>query len=177
MERLYDLAVPGLRITCVDDPCVNGGTCQDLPAAPDVYLRFGCYCLQEFSGTRCEIAPPGYKFHGGSYFKFFNTATKTTDAINTCKADGGDLAQIPDQATLDFLRFQLVSTSLTNIWIGLKKENDVWIYPSTGFSNWHGNEPSGDGVCVEILVMSDYTYNDINCNNLRNFICEIQIPE
>ncbi|XP_076325563.1 brevican core protein-like [Tachypleus tridentatus] len=162
--------------SCSDYPCKNGGTCLDRPFDFNTYNRFNCTCLQAFSGSFCEIVPPGYKFHGSSYFKFFNNTVIRQVAIDNCQLDGARLVEIPDQATLNFFQYELVTSNLVNIWIGLYKLNGVWQYPSTGFSLWYTNQPSGDGKCAEVMVKRGYTFNDLRCTYTRNYICEIVIP-
>ena len=39
-------------------------------------------------------------------------------------------------------------------------------------SLWRQNEPSGDGICVEMRVDMDYRLNDLYCGDSNLVICE-----
>ncbi|XP_068203774.1 macrophage mannose receptor 1-like [Palaemon carinicauda] len=59
--------------------------------------------------------------------------------------------------------------------IGMKNvinEGNYWIDNSpVSFFNWYSGEPSGDGTCTEMYVMSG-KFNDISCDEKQAFICE-----
>jgi hypothetical protein len=42
---------------CTAQPCLNGGACTTLGAAPGRAGRFQCACSGGYSGTRCEVPP------------------------------------------------------------------------------------------------------------------------
>lgn len=44
---------------CASEPCLNGGSCQDLPNG------FQCYCQDGYTG-----APLGWLWHGGDMIPF-----------------------------------------------------------------------------------------------------------
>ncbi|XP_022242154.1 collectin-10-like [Limulus polyphemus] len=149
-----------------------------MPFTAGIYNQFTCTCLLGFKGTFCEVPPAGYKYHDGSFFKFYATLKYNSGAVTSCEMNGGRLAMIKDQATVDFLK-NTIFASVTNVyvWIGVRKISNVWQYAPTGFSNWHPPmEPSGDGPCVEMREVWNYEWNDLPCNYNKNFLCEIVIP-
>jgi len=70
-----------------------------------------------------------------------------------------------------------------NFWISLTDFGSTgsWYWDSNGgplaFSNWRLTEPNNLGTeqCVEIRA-ADRDWNNINCNNLRKYVCEGFLP-
>ena len=78
---------------------------------------------------------------------------------------------------IEFLirQHQLINGNPLRKWIGIRKIDDVWSYAdnsTANYFNWLEDEPSEDDFeeCVEIYA--DSKYNDVNCDEKRQFICE-----
>lgn len=67
------------------------------------------------------------------------------------------------------------------IWLGSKKVGHDWMwFGRTSHkmvqSNFHLNEPSGDGVCLnDFEVARDFNWNDIPCERQLHFYCEKEL--
>ena len=120
------------------------------------------------------VIPSGYqKGDDGHYYKYHGEKTSTwNDAQNTCRGEGGNLAIIFNQQTRDVVRGFMAEG-----WIGLTDqwEEGKWQTPTqenAPYTSWSSGEPNsaGDEDCTE--QFSDKTWNDLNCNNEKPFVCQ-----
>eukprot|EP00058_Branchiostoma_floridae_P019226 XP_002604716.1 hypothetical protein BRAFLDRAFT_80311 [Branchiostoma floridae] len=117
-----------------------------------------------------------YQFHTGSFRTWH-------DARAVCQANGGDLVSIntPSESAYITGRVSLV-TNMATMWIGAHDQTTEggwsWVDGSPfTFLNWGGGEPNNAGNggedCTEIAVTNG-NWNDLNCDNLRGYICKMR---
>ncbi|XP_071952743.1 macrophage mannose receptor 1-like [Antedon mediterranea] len=133
-------------------------------------------------GILCEAEIPWTPWHDEKYY--INTTPMTYDrARETCQQLGGDLVSydtVEEEIVLDNLvrRTSILTSKYKKIFIGSRKEDDVFKWARTGttstFSNWCPGNPSGDGNCVE-YISDSYCYNDVSCSVFKASICEADL--
>jgi len=63
-------------------------------------------------------------------------------------------------------------------WLGGLKVNNVWTWENGepwGFTAWEPSQPSGNDVCLDVRTSTN-VWNDDNCPELHDFICEWTPP-
>ncbi|XP_078660072.1 uncharacterized protein LOC144904802 [Branchiostoma floridae x Branchiostoma belcheri] len=117
-----------------------------------------------------------YQFHTGSFRTWH-------DARAVCQANGGDLLSINTPSESAYITGRLVSvTNMATMWIGAHDQTTEggwsWVDGSPfRFLKWGGGEPNNAGNggedCAEIAVTNG-NWNDLNCDNLRGYICKMR---
>lgn len=120
------------------------------------------------------------------YNFYSRNITSWTGGQKQCRNDGGLLVTLETERKWKFVKeeIQKLSNPADNEWfIGLKtgyrkRKHWQWITgePLTN-PHWQRYEPSGDGQCA--VIAKEYPqgtygkYNDLSCQSLRGFICEV----
>ncbi|XP_066304553.1 uncharacterized protein [Branchiostoma lanceolatum] len=137
-------------------------------------------------GWTSDVCPPDwednplndfcYQFHTGSFRTW-------QDARAVCQANGGDLVSINTPSESAYITGRVASvTNMATMWIGAHDQTTEggwsWVDGSPfNFLNWGGGEPNNAGNggedCTEIAVTTG-NWNDLNCDNLRGYICEMR---
>ncbi|XP_037548915.1 aggrecan core protein [Nematolebias whitei] len=160
---------------CLDDPCLNGGTCSDR----DGLIK--CLCLPTYGGDFCqtdlERCEPGWdKFHGFCY-RHFSQRQSWEVAEQHCRMQGAHLASIMTPEEQDYIN----SNYKEYQWTGLNDktiENDFrW---SDGnpllYENWYRGQPdsyflSGED-CVVMVWHDSGRWSDVPCNYHLAYTCK-----
>jgi hypothetical protein len=128
----------------------------------------------------------------GTIYKYFDDRKTWSQAEATCVASGGHLASIGSQtesaAVFETAHEQCSSDGYDDaVWIGLNDLVTTNSYKwtdatSSVFRNWNAGEPShGENehcvfmyTCGTGFAWSYQKWNDVPCNALLHFVCEIQ---
>ena len=115
------------------------------------------------------------KFEGtGSLFRYFETTTTWETAHDTCHTFGAHLASIPSMNVNKYVSSIVSVPDDGGYWIGGTKRGDQWVWGDDSpwnYANWAEGEPNnGNEKCVELK--KDESFNDVNCNSLRRFVCK-----
>ncbi|XP_076336671.1 perlucin-like protein [Tachypleus tridentatus] len=165
-----DYSVWVRKLSCKENPCKNGATCQD-----DSYGLYSCTCWSGFTGYNCDTPPDGYQFHNGSYFKYYTVTKTEPEAAAACQAEGARLARVPDLATHEFLKSIIIPPAST--WIGLYRVNGVWQYEPSGFTAWAPNEPHASD-CTQMWNAVNLLWDDVPCTSFYlHYICEFNFSQ
>ncbi|MCB9569952.1 MAG: CotH kinase family protein [Myxococcales bacterium] len=103
------------------------------------------------------------------------------DQANTeCKAKGGELVSIHDQATQDWLVQEAFAIASADWWIGLSdiQQEGTFVWSDgtpLDFTAWNEGEPnnSGNEDCVNLPKWSGGLWNDLKCSTVRPYICKL----
>ncbi|XP_071953361.1 macrophage mannose receptor 1-like [Antedon mediterranea] len=136
-------------------------------------------------GIICEDEIPWIPWHDEKYY--INTTPMTYDrARETCQQLGGDLVSydtVEEEKVVESLleRTSIITSKYKKVYIGNRKEGDVFKWARTGMastlSSWCSGEPSGGSeYCTEYVSESD-CYNDISCSVFRASVCEVDLHE
>ncbi|XP_071356876.1 brevican core protein-like [Trachinotus anak] len=160
---------------CVDDPCLNGGTCTDRDG------QIKCLCLPTYGGDFCqtdlERCEPGWdKFHGFCY-RHFSQRLSWEVAEQHCRMQGAHLVSIMTPEEQNYIN----SNYKEYQWTGLNDktiEDDFrW---SDGnpllYENWYRGQPdsyflSGED-CVVMVWHDDGRWSDVPCNYHLAYTCK-----
>ncbi|XP_076015991.1 galactose-specific lectin nattectin-like [Genypterus blacodes] len=127
----------------------------------------------------CTRCPPGWTQFGNRCFLYNFQQLTMPDAEVVCLRQGGNLVSLRNGAELQFLRnyVRRVSGKDKKFWAGLSDavKEGLWLWsdgsPIT-YKNWAVGEPNnwgGGEDCVE--VYSTGNFNDIQCTQVRSFMC------
>ncbi|KAM9340232.1 brevican core protein-like [Symphorus nematophorus] len=160
---------------CVNDPCLNGGTCTDRDG------QIKCLCLPTYGGNFCqtdvEQCEPGWdKFHGFCY-RHFGQRLSWEVAEQHCRMLGAHLVSIMTPEEQNYIN----SNYKEYQWTGLNDktiEDDFrW---SDGnpllYENWYRGQPdsyflSGED-CVVMVWHDDGRWSDVPCNYHLAYTCK-----
>ena len=140
----------------------------------------------------CDILPASKQCSTGwlkwqNYCYKFDIPIRLTwmNARERCVKYGADLVSLHSVDEVSFVIQQAQSAKRTHsLWIGLNDRNVeggyVWSDGSpVFFTHWNNGLPNnwlGQQDCVEMLTSRHKTnWNDIACNQLRNFACKMSI--
>uniref|UniRef100_A0A1A8QNF5 Brevican n=3 Tax=Nothobranchius TaxID=28779 RepID=A0A1A8QNF5_9TELE len=160
---------------CLNDPCLNGGTCTD----QDGHIK--CLCLPTYEGDFCqtdlEKCEPGWdKFHGFCY-RHFSQRQSWEVAEQHCRMQGAHLVSIMTPEEQDYIN----SNYKEYQWTGL---NDKTIEDDFRWSdgnpllyvNWYRGQPdsyflSGED-CVVMVWHDNGRWSDVPCNYHLAYTCK-----
>ncbi|KAK2830478.1 hypothetical protein Q5P01_018409 [Channa striata] len=160
---------------CVDDPCLNGGTCTDRDG------QVKCLCLPSYGGDFCqtdlERCEPGWdKFHGFCY-RHFSQRLSWEVAEKHCRVLGAHLVSIMSPEEQIYIN----SNYKEYQWTGLNDktiEDDFrWSDGSPLlYENWYRGQPdsyflSGED-CVVMVWHDDGRWSDVPCNYHLAYTCK-----
>lgn len=142
---------------------------------------------------RCPIQSVGspwvVKYYNGKCYQFVTDKKLWPDARDFCKKASGQLAQIEDQVTQDYLVGAVRSLKLkqNQLWIGLNrrgKKNTDWKWDGSNaplkYKNWADGQPDNSNLfleqeCVQMYMSEGGQWWDACCKCLTNtepFICQ-----
>lgn len=122
------------------------------------------------------------RYHGGKRYHVETLIPGTQkQAARFCEYHEMQLLEVNDEYVNDDLAWLLLD--LQNVsgpyWIGGKKTLGTWRWPTAQqditYSNWAVGKPSrrGSKECIQVDQMG--FWSDEDCNNVRYFICEVQM--
>ncbi|XP_045190001.2 perlucin-like [Mercenaria mercenaria] len=137
-------------------------------------------------GTYAVDCPDGFVSHQGVCYKEFGIRASWDEANVYCEAYGAELATVADQVEQTFLAgyLQRLTQGFFNsgiFWLGASDmaAEGSWVWNKTGssvsYTNWKDGEPNnanGGEDCLTITFSDSFRWNDNNCNNKFNFVCE-----
>ncbi|XP_077990516.1 aggrecan core protein-like isoform X2 [Glandiceps talaboti] len=142
------------------------------------------------SSSEVEVEEPTeneHLYYNGVHYEFVHETKTWIDAKRHCRQDDGHLAQIKDSETNDAIVAFILSMSIPGrgYWIDArdKSKEGAWVYsnklPLT-FTAWGPDEPNSGGFndngidedCAMLLWYHNYQWNDQNCKDNFNFICQ-----
>ncbi|XP_060078036.1 perlucin-like [Ylistrum balloti] len=135
-------------------------------------------------GSFVLTCPAGWVYYNYSCYLFSSTRTTWRDGRGDCQSKEAYLAEILSEEENNFVQSELrrikepepriYSLGGTDI-----HSEGVWLWVSTGerigFTDWGPKEPNnqkGKEHCLTINGFLDYRWNDDNCANEFNWICE-----
>lgn len=122
----------------------------------------------------CNIeCPNGWTCFDDSCYKQFGLKN-WVEAHNTCQANNGHLVTVnSDKENTWVRRF----SDYGDIWIGFNDLSNegvwVWASGSSTYLNWNHYEPNNAGNEDCAQVYDNYKWNDVNCGNRFNTMCEL----
>ncbi|XP_034729540.1 brevican core protein isoform X2 [Etheostoma cragini] len=160
--------------SCLENPCLNGGTCVD--GEPP-----SCLCLHGYGGDLCqkdlEVCEPGWeKFHSFCYHHFSKRQSWEA-AEQHCRMCGGHLLSVMTPEEQDYINDRYREYQ----WIGLNDrtiEGDFrW---SDGnpllYENWFRGQPDSyflSGEDCAVMVWHDGgRWSDVPCNYHLSYTCK-----
>ncbi|XP_069119272.1 perlucin-like [Argopecten irradians] len=136
--------------------------------------------------------PNGYVRHDSSCYKFFSSVQATwAEALTYCQLFESKLTVIETAREQTFieglLRREWKSGLSDGVWLDgtdLLVEGD-WVWADDGtpisaqnFTKWFPGEPNSLGKvgedCLNLLHHESYQWNDDDCEEKHNFLCEIE---
>jgi len=159
--------------TCGDGIVQPGERCDDKNNNPND----GC--------DNCQIKQPPCDTNGAEFedpatkhcYRHMTTVKNWNDAKLECEKIGGYLAVVESTDEQNLLAGKITGDT----WIGGrqgsypdKDTNAVWERENSAcFKKWAGGEPSSmNEGCVEMVKSKNGDWNDADCNNGKDFVCE-----
>ncbi|XP_034029364.1 galactose-specific lectin nattectin-like [Thalassophryne amazonica] len=128
----------------------------------------------------CARCPYGWIRYGNRCYMFFYQQMTWAQAERYCTHRGGNLASIPDDGVLDFLRGYVyrVTGAYRQVWLGGHDavEEGIWMWSNGDrfyFKKWAKGQPNNGGRgehCMEMNYKGQYV-NDTCCGQRRHFFC------
>ncbi|XP_033106819.1 C-type lectin mannose-binding isoform-like [Anneissia japonica] len=139
--------------------------------------------------TSCKKCPPYWTNYGHSCYRVFESLKTWNEAHVACSYLGrnSDLVSIESDYENNFVSTLwktshnvFVANSYT-YWIGLMRSGSSWRwsnYSTSRYRKWGSGEPNNNGGnenCVHQWKKNGnyLTWNDIGCNNLLSYVCEM----
>lgn len=138
------------------------------------FLQFHLSCLSE-KGTYREQSVTK------NQYCFIKSASTWTDSKTKCQSFGGHLLEIETQSEQIWLKGKVRNSGSIleeRWWIGavLDPVKNVWVWDHSGtamnFTNWHPEEPNGEGREQCALMWDADLWQDYPCTDLFYIICE-----
>ncbi|XP_031601762.1 brevican core protein isoform X1 [Oreochromis aureus] len=164
----------GFSDSCLENPCLNGGTCVDGES-----LR--CFCLPGYGGDFCqrdlEMCEPGWEKFQGYCYRHFSKRQSWEAAEQHCRMCGGHLLSVMTPEEQDYINEKYREYQ----WIGLNDrtiEGDFrW---SDGnpllYENWYKGQPDSyflSGEDCAVMVWHDGgRWSDVPCNYHLSYTCK-----
>ncbi|XP_044213902.1 brevican core protein isoform X1 [Thunnus albacares] len=160
--------------SCLENPCLNGGTCVDGESAR-------CLCLPGYGGDLCqtdlETCEPGWEKFQGFCYRHFAKRQSWEAAEQHCRMCGGHLISLMTPEEQDYINEKYKEYQ----WIGLNDrtiEGDFrW---SDGnpllYENWYRGQPDSyflSGEDCAVMVWHDGGHwSDVPCNYHLSYTCK-----
>uniref|UniRef100_UPI0037E78BE4 brevican core protein n=1 Tax=Semicossyphus pulcher TaxID=241346 RepID=UPI0037E78BE4 len=164
----------GSSDSCLENPCLNGGTCVDGESTR-------CICLAGYGGDLCETdaeaCEPGWEKFQGFCYHHFSTRQSWEAAEQHCRMCGGHLLSVMTPEEQDYINDKYREYQ----WIGLNDrtiEGDFrW---SDGnpllYENWYRGQPDSyflSGEDCAVMVWHDGgRWSDVPCNYHLSYTCK-----
>ncbi|XP_042362562.1 brevican core protein-like [Plectropomus leopardus] len=160
---------------CINDPCLNGGTCTDRDG------QIQCFCLPTYGGDFCqtdlERCEPGWdKFHGFCY-RHFSQRLSWEVAEQHCRMLGAHLVSIITPEEQDYINNNYKEYQWTGLNDKTIEDDFRW---SDGnpllYENWYRGQPdsyflSGED-CVVMVWHDNGRWSDVPCNYHLAYTCK-----
>ncbi|KAL3043612.1 hypothetical protein OYC64_003471 [Pagothenia borchgrevinki] len=160
---------------CVEDPCLNGGTCTDRGG------QIQCLCLPTYGGDFCqtdlEHCEPGWdKFHGFCYRHFGQRLSWQVAELH-CRMLGAHLVSIITPEEQSYINDNYKEYQWTGLNDKTIEDDFRW---SDGnpllYENWYKGQPdsyflSGED-CVVMVWHDDGRWSDVPCNYHLAYTCK-----
>ncbi|XP_032391329.1 brevican core protein isoform X2 [Etheostoma spectabile] len=160
---------------CLDDPCLNGGTCTDRDG------KIQCLCLPTYGGDFChtdlERCEPGWdKFHGFCY-RHFSQRLSWEVAEQHCRMLGAHLVSVITPEEQSYINNNYKEYQWTGLNDKTIEDDFRW---SDGnpllYENWYRGQPdsyflSGED-CVVMVWHDDGRWSDVPCNYHLAYTCK-----
>ncbi|KAM7373307.1 hypothetical protein PAMP_008170 [Pampus punctatissimus] len=160
---------------CLEDPCLNGGTCTDRGG------QIECLCLPTYGGQFCqrdlEQCEPGWdKFHGFCY-RHFSQRLSWEVAEQHCRMLGAHLVSIMTPEEQSYINSNYKEYQWTGLNDKTIEDDFQW---SDGnpllYENWYRGQPdsyflSGED-CVVMVWHDDGRWSDVPCNYHLAYTCK-----
>ncbi|KAI3361377.1 hypothetical protein L3Q82_012941, partial [Scortum barcoo] len=160
--------------SCLENPCLNGGTCVDGESTR-------CLCLPGYGGALCqtdlEECEPGWEKFQGFCYRHFSKRQSWEAAEQHCRMCGGHLISVMTPEEQDYINDKYKEYQ----WIGLNDrtiEGDFrW---SDGnpllYENWYRGQPDSyflSGEDCAVMVWHDGgRWSDVPCNYHLSYTCK-----
>ncbi|XP_037641309.1 brevican core protein [Sebastes umbrosus] len=160
--------------SCLENPCLNGGTCIDGEPTK-------CFCLTGYGGDLCQtdldVCEPGWEKFQSFCYRHFAKRQSWEAAEQHCRMCGGHLLSVMTPEEQDYINDKYREYQ----WIGLNDrtiEGDFrW---SDGnpllFENWYRGQPDSyflSGEDCAVMVWHDGgRWSDVPCNYHLSYTCK-----
>ncbi|XP_038135277.1 neurocan core protein-like [Cyprinodon tularosa] len=160
---------------CLDDPCLNGGTCTER----DGHIK--CLCLPTYGGDLCENdlerCEPGWDKFQGFCYRHFSQRQSWEVAERHCRTQGAHLVSIMTPEEQEYIN----SNYKEYQWTGLndKTVEDDFRWTDGNqllYENWYRGQPdsyflSGED-CVVMVWHDNGRWSDVPCNYHLAYTCK-----